>query len=166
MIIQLLSMFECYLALAQKLDIPVIGISTARVRRLAELAVGNPFNPAVLRQEDCEFSQQWTFVDRLHNLHKVLEFDFFHHLTASSSLNAIYRQYYGSDFQLQKKISLLFINDIASFHSRPLVPNSIEIGGIHLNPVNLLSQVSAYLHSIVYLLHSILEVGRSVYLKL
>lgn len=141
MIIQLLAMHECYLPLAQKLDIPVIGIAAARTWRLGDLAVGNPFNPAVLRHEYSEYSRSWNFMDRLHNLLTLLQTDICHYLSNQSLLDKIYRQYYGPDFRLERKISLLFINNHASFLSRPSVSNVIDIGGIHVNTASSLSVV-------------------------
>lgn len=133
-------MYECHLTLAQKLDIPVVGISTTRVWRLAELAVGNPYNPA-LRNERSKYSQSWTFLDRLHSLCDYVQINIYP-LFIPSSIDRIYRQYYGSYFQLEKKISLLFVNNHASLLSRPSVPNAIDIGGIHLSPPNHLPEVS------------------------
>lgn len=141
MIIQLLMMYECYLPLAQKLDIPVVGIAAARTWRLADLAVGNPFNPAVLRHEYSEYSPSWTFIDRLRNVFTTLQMDIFHYLSIQPAVDRIYRQYYGLDFKIEKKISSMFINNHASFVSRPSVPNVIDVGGIHVNPANTLSAV-------------------------
>lgn len=141
MFIQLLSMYHCYLPLAQKLDIPVIGSTVARVWRLSDLAMGNPFNPAVSRFEYGDFSTTWSFTDRLSNFWRMMKLDFFYSLLVPSEINSIYQKYYSPELMDNPEVSLLFVNSHDSFFPRPMMPNTIEIGGIHIKPANPLPKV-------------------------
>jgi glucuronosyltransferase len=62
--------------------------------------------------------------------------------------DAILRKYFNSNnipsiSVLEKSTSLLLINQHFSIvYPRPLMPNTVEIGGIHINPPKKLSAVS------------------------
>lgn len=141
MFLQLISMYHCYLPLAEKLDIPVLGTTVARVWRLSDVAVGNPINPAALRFEYSDYSTTWFFSDRLFNFWRLMKLDFFYNLMVPSKIDRIYQQYYTKELVNKKEISLSFVNSHASFFPRPLVPNAIEIGGIHIDPASPLPKV-------------------------
>jgi glucuronosyltransferase len=67
-----------------------------------------------------------------------------------SQHDAILRKYFNSNnitsiSVLQESMSLLLINQHFNIgHPRPLMPNTVEIGGIHINPPKNLSAVSIF----------------------
>lgn len=56
--------------------------------------------------------------------------------------------------ELAKKVSLLFVNSHFAYHgARPLPPQVIEIGGVHIKPERPIPQVS---YSFTYCFHNII----------
>lgn len=142
MFIESMYMFQCYLPLAEKLNIPVIGTVTLRSWMISDLAMGNPRNPAVIPVELSTFSDKMTFLERLQNLWKYLYLLYKYNFDIPKKLNEIYNKFYTPDLLNKKQISLVFANNHFSFLSRSTVPNMIDVGGIHVKPAKLLPNVN------------------------
>ncbi|XKL68154.1 hypothetical protein PGB90_003645 [Kerria lacca] len=140
MFIELFIMFECFLPLAEKLDIPVIGTVTLRSWIEADRLIGNPHNPAIIPFELTTSMNALTFYERLMNMWDYLLVDWYRYFIIQPKLNTIYEQYYPPHLLHKKKISLIFNNNHPSLLPRPMVPNAIDIGGIHLKSPDPLPQ--------------------------
>lgn len=86
-----------------------------------------------------------TFLDRLRNTYDLV-YENFWTRWADRDATTIGRTYFGADapdaYTLMKNISLVFVNSHFTFHlPRPLVPNFIEIGGIHVTDSKPLPEV-------------------------
>lgn len=141
MFTELLSFYPCFLPLAEKLNIPVIGTITLRSWKHADSAVGNPYNPAVIPTELSYFSDQMTFMQRLKNFGESLYLDFQYNFVIPRILDKIYNQFYTPDLLYKKQISLIFANNHYTLLPRLSVPNIINVGGVHVKPAKPLPQV-------------------------
>lgn len=141
MFVEITLLTECYLPTAEKLKIPVIGVVTLRSWKLGDAAIGNPFNPAVAPDLMSYSSDQMAFLERVQNFWYSLFIDFYYNYFISSFLKEIYLKFYAPDLLNKKKVSMVFMNNHLSLSARAAVPNAIDIGGIHLKPVQPLPKV-------------------------
>lgn len=138
-------MYKCYLPIAEKLDIPVIGTFSGYAIIPVDQAIGNPRNLATIPFETSPFGTKMSFFQRIQNV-------FFHtiyYLTDTFLFEAKTNEFfakYHPDFSNNKtKVSLVFLNSHPCLAPRPVAPNNIHIGGIHLalNEEQHLSKVSS-----------------------
>lgn len=136
---------ECFIPVAKTLDIPVIGIISLRSLLQADNIMGNPRNPAVFPSEMINVQLSGTFYERLLNTMNDIGTSLLNHFIVSWILDKFVSQHY-TTYDWRKdgsNISLLFYNSHSSILPRPLVPNVIEIGGIHISSsTNPLPQVN------------------------
>lgn len=141
MFIELLAMYECYLPIAQKLGIPIIGTVTHRSWRFADVAIGFSDNLAAIPNELSDAQSKMTFVQRVRNIGTLLFSEYFLHCVIPARVNQFYQTYF-PDFQSQeKKISMAFYNSHASVLPRPTTPSAVEVGGVHIHAAKPLPQV-------------------------
>lgn len=146
MFTQLIGMYQCYLPIAEKLNIPIIGTVGPRSWKLADRSIGFPNHPAVIPLELTDSKLDMNFKQRLQNLWANLHINYLIRTVISAKVNKFYKAYFPDPkLQYKKKVSMVFYNNHASLLPRPSVPNSIEIGGIHIAPPNPLPQVTHYL---------------------
>lgn len=145
--VEMLALYECYLPLAQKWNIPVIGTSTMRTWSVPEKAIQTPrflsVIPFELNGNGCQMS---SFYGRLQNTlsHIWNELTLFYMLTMRG------KEFYEENFRFLEpyseyrklKPSLVFFNDHFSLFSRSVSPNAIGIGGIHIEDIKPLPTVS------------------------
>ncbi len=141
MFLELVLMYECFMPLAEKLAVPVIGTMTLRSGRMPDWAIGNPYNPAVLPAEFSDFSDRMTFLQRVKSTLHHLAIQFCYWFMVIPQLNKIYKEFYSSNLLYRKKVSVVFYNNHPTYLSRPLVPNAFDIGGIHMKTAKPLPQV-------------------------
>lgn len=144
MFIGMIQMYECYLNIAEELNIPVIGTVNYR-SWMSERAIGNPFNPAVVPLVWSSHGRSMTFQQRLINTWNIFMNDFLYTFVVSPKLDRFNRQHFPNSSAVKAKPpALMFINSHLTLQSRPMVPNAIEIGGIHIEPEKSLPKVSLY----------------------
>ena len=143
MFMELLMYYECYLPIAEKLGIPVIGTSTLRSHMQADHAVGVPNNPAFIPVEiaECQAKVDMSFVERVQNLWNHL-LVYFTKKEVSKRQEEFHLKYFPEYVMNKKKVSLVFFNNHPTFLPRPTIPNAIDVGGIHVQPANPLPEVS------------------------
>lgn len=139
---------QCFLPIADKFDIPVIGAITPRTWLVPEWNMGNPSNPAVYPSEIALYSYPMTFLQKLDNLKKLLLDLAFNRYYMLPELEKLYQIFFPHlDFADRRKMSLVFLNDQPVLTPRPMVPNIINVGGLHIQPLKLLPKVSHLLPS-------------------
>lgn len=142
MFVELRPMYQCYLPIAEKLNIPVIGTVVMRLSKLADAAIGCPVNPATIPQERFDSKLTMSFRERLENVWRHLLTDYHMYFVMRPKINQFYQKYFpDSESPNKKKVSLAFYNSHASLLSRPTVPNAVEVAGVHIQPANRLPQV-------------------------
>lgn len=142
MFIDLLIAYRCYMYMAQKLDIPVIGIVTPMTWTFVEFDVNYPNSPAAIRFEFFNFPLKMTFFQRVKNLWSRLIIYYFYYYRVPAQLNQFVQEHFPDmKSSSQNEISLIFHNSHASIFPRQGVQNVVEIGGVHITPANLIPQV-------------------------
>lgn len=137
-------MYECYLSLAEQLEIPVIGTINYR-SWMSERAIGNPFNPAIVPLVWSSHGKFMTFQQRLINSWNVIMNDLLHTFVVAPKLDRFNQKHFPNlKTSRLKRPSLLFINSHLTLQPRSMVPNAIEIGGIHIEPSKPLPKVFEY----------------------
>lgn len=141
----------CFASLAEKYDIPLIVSLTLPYAAGMDYAIGNPLNPSYWPSVSTDYTQIMNFGQRLVNWLHLASIYAVHHLriTAGNALLDMDEKYVGNrranvtNEKLYGRISLIFANNHFSFLNRPSVPNSIDIGGIHIKPPKPLPPVSS-----------------------
>ena len=139
---------ECVFGISYMLDKPVIKMCAYGGSKWMDEWVGNPSPYAYLPQISSDYDDRMNFWQRtlntLSETYKKLGRIFY----VIPQHDAILRKYFNSSnipsiSVLQKSTALLLINQHYSIgHPRPLMPNTVEIGGIHINPPKKLNAVS------------------------
>lgn len=144
MFVELLMAYECYLPIAQQLNIPVIGTVTLHSWKLADKILGIPNNPAIIPLELAGSKPEMNFFERIGNLWNYLIVDYYYYTKIRPMIDEFYEKYFTDDQLYKKDISLIFFNNHQSFLSRSTTSNAIEIGGIHIKPASPLPEVSEW----------------------
>ena len=92
--------------------------------------VPNPFSP---------FSDKMSFTQRLYNTYLNIVENFFFAVVHLPNQNRLYRKYFPNADktfdEVRKSSSIIFVNNhVSSSSARPYQPNTVEIGGIHVEP--------------------------------
>ncbi|XP_022189984.2 UDP-glycosyltransferase UGT5 isoform X1 [Nilaparvata lugens] len=130
---------DCYIPFAHKLRVPLVSISTFYPTPWLNPRISNPDNPSYITHYALPYTDKMTFTQRLLNTLAVVYGRVGYHLLSDSASYDMGRTYFGSDLpsisDISKETSLILVNNHHSISQvRPLVPNLIEIGGIHLRP--------------------------------
>ncbi len=140
--VQLLPMYECYLPIAHELRIPVIGTFSARPWAEVEVELGNP-HPIIYPFIFSSFATKMTLYQRLVNAVDHVTMQYIYKFVLPSMLQQFFQKHFPAyDLRASKEISLLFTNNHPVLFPKPVVPNEIEIGGVHLKPPKSLPEVN------------------------
>lgn len=146
---------DCGLAIAKKFNIPIIRVHSSTFMPWTHGRFGNPLNTAYMPNIFLSLSDKMIFLERVENTLLTLVQSVYFNYMAVRSDDELVSQYLGEDAKTLKsdiyKNSLLLINRHFSLHyPAPLVPNIVEIGGVHIGKVKPLPNVSNA--SFIYLL--------------
>lgn len=136
MFVEVLTMYQCFLPLARKLEIPVIGVVAQRSWLYADIAVNNPNNPSFIPSTMRTYWKNNAFIERVVNTLFYAMKIFLRVNNFEPTLSKFYEDhehYFGrlSASDLPGP-TLIFSNGNPVILPRPLNPNFIEIGGIHI----------------------------------
>lgn len=138
---------DCFLTPLKKYSIPVVRVHSSSLMPWTSYRYGNPTTPSYIPHHFSDFSDKMNFIQRVENL--LLNF----------VVSNLYNNWYvlHSDIKLSTKYfgdaaasipsdvfrdSILLLNTHFTVNlPRPLVPNIIEIGGIHLGKSESLPKV-------------------------
>ncbi|CAL8109446.1 unnamed protein product [Orchesella dallaii] len=130
---------ECFLGLIYKMDAPHIQISSMPPPQYVNDVTGLRTPLSFVPNPFVEFTDKMTLSQRLGNAFSSWMFSLvsYHHFFKVAE--NIYKQYLGEDLPdvdtLRKNVSLIFSNTHFSLNfPRPLMPDVIEIGGMHCHP--------------------------------
>jgi len=147
MLVELFMDHPCYLPIAERLQIPVIGTKTLRLWQIADHVVGAPHNPAILPVVFAGFMPEVNLIGRAQNLWNYLIVEYY--FTKNREvIDKFYLEHFPDYHLLHKKdVSLVFYNSHPTITPRPISANVIEVGGIHVKPAKPLPAVSyPYFH--------------------
>lgn len=137
---------DCYLSVPHVLNIPFIGASSSVIMPSINERFGNMDNPAYIPMIMLDYSDKMNFIERLDNtfgliLYKLIHYFYFY----LPGMQAVQKHISDTILDLEeiaKHASLLLVNSHFSLsRPRPLAPNVIEVGGIHLKSTASLSEV-------------------------
>ena len=139
---------DCVFGISYMLDIPVIKMCALDGTKWMDEWVGNPSPYAYLTQVFSDYGDRMNFWQRTLNTLSEIYVKLGRIFYVIPQHDAILRKYFNSSnipsvSVLQKSTALLMINQHFSIgYSRPLMPNTVEIGGIHINTPKKLNSVS------------------------
>lgn len=138
---------DFFVLYANKLNIPVIGYHSNLPYPWHVERLGMPYNPSYIPATLAGFSQKMNFVERLMNVVSNAYSLVVYEKYSQDVFNKIVPKFYGPGMpKLQdaiKNTSLMFFYSHYSYSGvRPLVPNSVEVGGMHIKESRPLPEVS------------------------
>lgn len=127
---------NCYLALGNHLNVPMVGVVTSPMWPWANDMVANPDNPAYIPHAFSGISGKMNFWQRLKNTWTLLRSKWqFNHYGAYQDEKI--KKYFGPDApslsDLERNLSLILTNSHYSLHGvRPFTTAVVEVGGLHV----------------------------------
>ncbi|XP_023311037.1 UDP-glucuronosyltransferase 2B14-like [Anoplophora glabripennis] len=138
---------DCFLGLAHRVKAPIIGLSSSTLMSWTSERLANPVHTAYIPNNLMDYSDRMTFLERLENTVVTLYHQYYYKYFMLSRDNALISKHLGKKAAKVKEFiantSLVLVNTHFSLNlPRPLVPNVIEVGGIHIRNQRPLSKVS------------------------
>ncbi|KAK5643196.1 hypothetical protein RI129_007041 [Pyrocoelia pectoralis] len=151
---------ECFLGLAHKFKVPVIGIIAQPLTIWHNNKFKNPSNPSYIPNNFLSVGIPRTFVDRLKTTLLNIIYQMFYDYYIGVKNQKAAEEVFGKDLPLlsdiSQNISLLFVNSHFSIlPPTPMVPPVIEIAGVHIGrPKKLPRHIEIWInesnHGVVY----------------
>jgi glucuronosyltransferase len=139
---------ECFLGFAHKFKAPVIQICPYGGGNFMADWVGNPHPYSYVPEEFVEYTSKLNFWERTHNTIISLAKHVGRQLIHLPRQNAVMQKHfnYTKNFppvwELEYKTSLVLVNTHYSLsYPKPLMPNYVQVGGMHVKPPTKLPQV-------------------------
>lgn len=130
---------DCFAVLAHVFDAPLVSVRTCDYSPQLNGRVANPQNPAYLVYHLFTYvGHKMTFVQRLINALAVHFGAVGYHMFSDGPSTELARRHFGPETPpvpdiVRRRTALVFVNGHHSLtQSRPLVPNVIEVGGLHI----------------------------------
>ncbi|XP_077286332.1 UDP-glycosyltransferase UGT5-like [Arctopsyche grandis] len=127
---------DCFLSIGHKLGTPTVGIITSVLLPWMSDMIGTPDNPSYIPGYFYWFSQHMTFYERMYNSLTNFGMKLYYNMYSVEPSQIIAEKAFGSLPSLKRlsqNYSLLLTNTHNSINPvRPLVPQVIEIGGMHI----------------------------------
>jgi glucuronosyltransferase len=148
---------DCVLGFVHKFKAPLIQVVTFGGTAWMGDWVGNPSPYSYVPDPFQNFADRMDFCERVLNtigitFQKMSRFFYF-----LPKQQAIMEKYFGefapipTISELHSSTSLLLLNHHFSIsYPRPLMPNVVQVGGMHVKPAKKLPEVSTYLHYIIF----------------
>lgn len=139
---------DCFLPMAKMYNVPVIRFHSGYLMPWTSYRYGNPNNPAYIPNHFMPFSHKMSFLQRVESaVATVIHSLYFNNFVVVNSDENIARRYFG---QFAESIKQDVFNDslllLATHYTvnfpRPIVPNIVEVGGIHIGKPDPLPKVS------------------------
>ncbi|KAJ1532204.1 hypothetical protein ONE63_000824 [Megalurothrips usitatus] len=128
---------DCWTVVAHKLQVPLISIATTPDFAWMHGRVGSPDNPAYLVVNNEPVAGRLTFPQRVVNVFMYIlnNLKFKYYIEWPS--DTVVREFFGADTpslsELTSRTSLILVNNHVSLNpARPVPPNVVHVGGIHL----------------------------------
>jgi len=140
--------YDCVFGVSYILDAPIIKMCSLGGTKWMDEWVGNPSPYAYIPQVFLHFNEKMNFWQRMFNALSELYIKLGRVFYVIPQHDAILRKHFNSSnipsiAILEKSTALLMINQHFSVgYPRPLMPNTVEIGGIHITPPKKLNHVS------------------------
>lgn len=126
---------HCFAGFINKFKAPVVGLSSHILMPWVNDWTGNPDNPSYVPIIHMDYSDEQTFLERVEHVLVYLQSKAYYHSVMTSEAVAYSRRYLGLRIPdgIMYETSLVLVNSHYSLNRpRPLVPNVIEVGGLHI----------------------------------
>lgn len=137
---------ECYLAVSHKLNIPSVGMVSSVMLPWVNDMVSNPDNPAYVPLYFLPLTQWMNFYQRMYNALMNVFIKMSYEILSNWEAQKIAESAVGPIpviSGLAKNFSVILTNSHFSINQvRPLVPQIIEVGGLHIKKIGKLPEVS------------------------
>lgn len=141
--VELMPGYECFLPLAEKFKIPVIGTFSFRPWIPIVDVIGES-HPLVTQSFWLPLPRKLGFFQRLQKVYLDLYTSLLIKYIWEPSLTEFYEAYFPSfNLQRHRAISVLFCSNYAGLFPTQLIPKVVEVAGIHMTPGKPLPQVSS-----------------------
>lgn len=138
---------DCFVTVAKLFNVPIVRLLSTFLMPWSNNRYGNPSHPAYIPNYFMPFSDEMSFFERVENtLIHLLHTTYFNWLLINRDQDISLKYFGNQSASLNSDIlkdSLLLVTSHFSVNlPRPLVPNIVEIGGIHLKNSKSLPKVS------------------------
>ncbi|KAK7574042.1 hypothetical protein V9T40_011233 [Parthenolecanium corni] len=131
MFVEMLPLFQCFLPLAKKSGIPVIGTMSLCSFMGPDLILGNPRNPSILPAMSSVVHTEMSFYERIENVIEEVKMKVFYFIEKQFK-EKLFKELSSNQDLFNYAISLLFVNNHESILPTAQMPNTINIGGIQV----------------------------------
>ncbi|KAJ1531785.1 hypothetical protein ONE63_000441 [Megalurothrips usitatus] len=130
---------DCWAAVAHKMAVPLISMSSAPDVTWMHERFGSVDNPSYLINVFTGYTSSMTLWERTVNAFTALYVKWLHKHIIQDPSEAVVREFFGEGLppipEMVKNTSLLLLNRHVSIHSaRPVTPNIVHVGGLHIRP--------------------------------
>jgi glucuronosyltransferase len=139
---------ECFLGFAHKFQAPIIQLCTYVGGNYMADWVGSPNPYSYVPDEFIDYTDKMNFWERTHNTIVCLLKHVLRQMFHVPKQNAAMQKYFNYTdnlppvWELEHKTSLVFVNTHHSLsYPKPLMPNYVLVGGMHVRPPKKLPQV-------------------------
>lgn len=154
---------DCFAAFAHVFDVPLVSIRTADYSPQLNERVANPQNPSYLVYHLFTYvGHKMTFFQRLINMLAVHFGTFGYHAFSDGPSTELVKRHFGPEMPaipdiVRQRTALVFVNSHHSLmQSRPLGPNVIEVGGLHIEQTKEnVTNVSVRQYTSIHLLNNL-----------
>lgn len=129
---------DCFVVFAEKFNAPLISFVTSVALPWSNDRIGNPDNPSYIVNYWHEFAHQMSLYERVVNTASLIYSKVLAYRVADLSHTKFVREFLGGEVPdlydvYNRRTALIFVNSHYTVNQpRPMVPNFVEIGGIHL----------------------------------
>lgn len=140
---------DCMLGFVHKFKVPFIAIGTSVMMPWGNERFGNPDNPSYIPHHFLAHADRMSFSERTANTAYHTSVKWAYHFLMDIPTQRIARRYFGDSLpplaDIARNTSLLLLSTHFSMNQpRPLVPQIVEVGGLHLSPPAPLPEVLSY----------------------
>ncbi|KAK3915620.1 UDP-glucosyltransferase 2 [Frankliniella fusca] len=130
---------DCWAAVAHKMQLPLISMSSAPDVSWMHERFGSPDNPSYLVNVFTGYTSAMSLWQRLINACTAVYVNYLHKIIMQEPSEAVVKEFFGPDMppisEMIKNTSLLLLNRHMSIHAaRPVPPNVLHVGGLHIKP--------------------------------
>ncbi|XP_067000258.2 UDP-glucosyltransferase 2 [Anabrus simplex] len=140
---------------------PVVGVLSLGGTSISYNNMGNPFNPSYLPDIFSPYSDHMSFWERFYNAYVCMKMMYIWRSEVLPGQEALLRKYFGSAppsvYETEHNDSLLLLNNHWSLsYPRPLLPNVVELTGLHVQtttkplPKDIKSFLDGAEHGVIY----------------
>lgn len=143
---------DCFLAIAKMFNLPVVRALSSSLMPWSSNRFGNPNSPAYIPSHFMPFSDKMTFLQRVENTYlNILHCLYFNIYELGNSDKTIAVKNFGEfgasiDSDVFKDSLLLVNSHYTVTLPRPMVPNIVEVAGIHIVEEKALPKVRIFLY--------------------